>query len=98
MYETEDSSIFYVYPPSTGGSYIYTKQSVFPADLTTTVQTVGLDEAFQQALIYYCCYKAFLQDTDQVNQQKASTFATLFSNQLAGNDQAEQREDQKNAS
>lgn len=97
MYDMEDTQTFYVYPPSNGTNYVYTRQSVFPNDLTTTNQTIGLADEFRQSLIYYICYAAFSIDTDTANMTKADRFYQLFMGQISNNQNTEQTEEQKNA-
>lgn len=82
MPSTEIQSEFFVYPPSDGTGYVKVKRSSFITPITAIANTVSIGDQYKQALVDYVCYKAFDQDTDTVNQQKALKYYQGFITKL----------------
>ena len=82
MPSTEIPAEFFVYPPSDGTGYVKLKRASFVSPITALANTVSVGDQYKQAIVDYVCYKAYKQDTDTVNRQKASEYYQDFLSKL----------------
>jgi len=63
-YDTENPTIFYVYPQNDGTQYIELVYSQLHAAITGTGDSIGLKDIFLNPILSWCLYRAFSIDTD----------------------------------
>lgn len=76
MYDTADPKRFYVSPPA-NGQYVKAVYSSVPASATSG-GNITIGDEYKTALIYWICFKAYLEDSISPDTNKAMTFNQLF--------------------
>jgi hypothetical protein len=64
VFDQQDMTAFYVYPPNTGNGYVQLNYSPEPADLTSESQPIVVRDIFQTALLDYILYRACSKDAE----------------------------------
>lgn len=77
--DEREPRVFYVYPRAIDtSSTVQALVSVLPPEVTTTGQTLALEDAYMNALENYVLFKAFSKDTEFANPQKAANHLNIF--------------------
>jgi hypothetical protein len=98
IYDTQDQTAFYVYPPNTGTQYIELNYSAQPTNLTTENQVIPIFDVFQSALVDYILYRACSKDAEYApGLQLAQAYLTTFTIALQGKATTEATNDPVNA-
>ena len=58
IFDQQDQTIFYVYPPNNGKGYLQINYSPVPADLTSESQNISVNDIFKTAITDYVLYRA----------------------------------------
>lgn len=88
VFDQQDQTIFYVYPPNNGKGYVQLNYSPAPADLAVETQTLLINDIFQTALLDYMLYRACSKDAEYApGLQLATGYLQTFmgSMQVKGN-------------
>jgi hypothetical protein len=64
VFDQQDMTAFYVYPPNTGNGYVQLNYSPEPSDLTLESQPIVVRDIFQTALLDYILYRACSKDAE----------------------------------
>lgn len=64
IYDIQDQTVFYVYPPNTGTQYVELNYSAQPVDLTSETDVIPIFDIFQSALVDYILYRACSKDAE----------------------------------
>lgn len=64
IYDLQDQTAYYVYPPSTGTNYIEINYSLQPTDLTSESQTIPMFDVYQGPLLDYIMFRACTKDAE----------------------------------
>lgn len=64
LFDQQDQTVFYVYPPNNGNGYVQLNYSPVPADLTSETDTISLNDIFQTVLLDYVLYRACSKDAE----------------------------------
>lgn len=64
IFDQQDQTAFYVYPPNTGNGYVQINYSPEPVDLTLETQVIGVRDIFQTAILDYVMYRACSKDAE----------------------------------
>ena len=64
VFDQQDMTAFYVYPPNTGNGYVQLNYSPEPADLISESQPIVVRDIFQTALLDYILYRACSKDAE----------------------------------
>ena len=66
VYNPRDPKTFYVYPPqpSTSPHQVELVYAAAPTDLTTTTQTINVDDIYFSVLVDYMMYRAYSKDSE----------------------------------
>jgi hypothetical protein len=64
LFDEQDQTAFWVYPPSNGNGYVQINYSKVPADLTSETQPIGLNDIFQTVILDYILYRAYSKDAE----------------------------------
>jgi hypothetical protein len=79
VFDQQDMTAFYVYPPNTGNGYVQLNYSPEPADLTSESQPIVVRDIFQTALLDYILYRACSKDAEYApGLQLASGYLQTF--------------------
>jgi hypothetical protein len=89
IYDPKQPRIFYVWPPSTGMTYLEVSRAVNPADLTAPESTLGVPDLYQTALFDYVMFRAHQKDSDYAGgNDKAQAYLQLFQMFITGHEAA----------
>lgn len=64
IFDQQDQTVFYVYPPNTGRGYVQVNYSPEPADLTNENQAIVVRDIFETAILDYVLYRANSKDAE----------------------------------
>lgn len=79
VYDQQDQTVFYVYPPNTGAGYVQINYSPEPADLTVESQTIAIKDIFETAILDYVLYRACSKYVDYApGLEAAKGYLTTF--------------------
>jgi hypothetical protein len=79
IFDQQDQTVFYVYPPNNGKGYIQLNYSPEPTDLTSETQTIAVKDIFQTAILDYVLYRACSKDAEYApGLQLASGYLQTF--------------------
>jgi hypothetical protein len=98
IYDAQDQTAFYVYPPNTGTQYIELNYSAQPANLTSESQVIPIFDVFQSALVDYILFRACSKDAEYApGLQLAQNYLSTFASAVQGKTQTELVNDPINA-
>ncbi|TDN70413.1 DUF6682 family protein [Paraburkholderia sp. BL10I2N1] len=90
VYDIQDQTAFYVYPPSDGTGYVEVNYSRVPADLTTEASTIAVNDVLETTLLDYVLFRANSKDAEYApGFQLAQGYWTAFTAALGAKDKAE---------
>ena len=79
IYDPKQPLVYYVYPPSTGMSYLEVSRAENPADFTKLSDTMTVQDLYQTALFDYVMFRAHQKDSDySAGESKAQVYLQLF--------------------
>jgi len=79
IYDPQRPRVYYVYPPSTGLTYLEVSRAANPAEITTTTDLLVVDDLYQTALFDYVMFRAHQKDSDYAaGEGKAQVYLQLF--------------------
>jgi len=79
LFDDQDQTAFYVYPPNTGNGYIQINYAAVPANLTSESQTISINDIYQTVLLDYILYRACSKDAEYApGLQLAAGYLTTF--------------------
>ena len=85
MFDENDPLNYYVYPGIAGNAYAEIIYSQRPTDLANTSATIAVPDNYSNALIDYCCFRAFMKDAEFAgNQQRAGAHYQTFTVSVSG--------------
>lgn len=61
IFDEQDQTVFYVYPPNTGSGWVQLNYSPIPTVLTNESQNLSVNDIFQTTVLDYVLYKACLK-------------------------------------
>lgn len=64
VFDQQDQTVFYVYPPNNGKGYVQLNYSPIPADLATEDDVIVVSDMFETALLDYVLYRANSKDAE----------------------------------
>ena len=90
IFDQQDQTAYYVYPPSTGKGYMFLNYSPTPVDLASETELVYIPDIYQTALLDYVMYRACSKDAEYApGLQLATGYYTTFIQTLASKRSAE---------
>jgi len=90
IYDIQDQTAYYVYPPSTGTNYLEINYSMQPTNLTSEAQVIPIFDVYQMSLTDYILYRACSKDAEYApGLQLAQGYLTTFISSVGGKDQSE---------
>ena len=79
VFDLQDQTAFFVYPPNTGTGYVELNYSPDPVDLTSESDTIKLNNIFETAILDYVLYRACSKDAEYApGQQLAAGYLATF--------------------
>ena len=89
IYDPKQPLVYYVYPPSTGQSYVEVSRATTPPDFTALTDVVTIEDLYQTALFDYVMFRAHQKDSDySAGDQKAQAYLSLFQMFMTGHEAA----------
>ena len=64
LFDQQDQTAYFVYPPNNGKGYVQINYSPVPTDLASESSTISLNDIFQTALLDYILYRACSKDAE----------------------------------
>lgn len=90
IYDTQDQTAFYVYPPNTGTQYVELNYSAQPTNLTSESEVIPIFDIYQSALVDYILYRACSKDAEYApGLQLAQGYLSTFVAAVGGKAQTE---------
>jgi hypothetical protein len=90
VFDLQDQTAFFVYPPNNGKGYIQINYSPDPADLTSESQTINLNNIFETVILDYVLYRACSKDAEYApGLQLASGYLATFMASMGQKSQSE---------
>ena len=90
IFDDRDPRKFYVYPGVSGTAYVEVVYSKNPTNLTSTSDTIQVDDMFVNALINFVLYRSYLKEGEfAANFQRAGSHYQLFTQALGLTAQAD---------
>lgn len=79
IFDQQDQTVFYVYPPNNGKGYVQLNYSPVPSDLPNENATITINDIFQTCLLDYVLYRANSKDAEYApGLQLASGYLQTF--------------------
>lgn len=90
IYDTQDQTAFYVYPPNTGTQYVELNYSAQPTNLTSESEVIPIFDIYQSSLVDYILYRACSKDAEYApGLQLAQGYLATFVAAVGGKAQTE---------
>lgn len=64
IFDQQDQTVFYVYPPNNGRGYVQINYSPVPPIITSEVQTISINDIFEPVILDYILYRACSKDAE----------------------------------
>lgn len=90
IYDTQDQTAFYVYPPNTGTQYVELNYSAQPTNLASESEVIPIFDIYQSSLVDYILYRACSKDAEYApGLQLAQGYLATFVAAVGGKAQTE---------
>lgn len=90
LFDLQDQTAYYVYPPSDGTGYVEVNYSAVPADIASVSTAITLHDVFEPTLLNYVLFRANSKDSKYAaGMQAAQAYHQAFLSGLNLKDQAE---------
>ena len=90
MYDPQDATAFFVYPPSNGTNYVELNYTFIPAEITALTDAIELSDMYLTPLTDYIMFRAHQKDADSSSgSQVADMYLKIFTLFLQGSDGGE---------
>ena len=90
VYDMQDQTAFWVYPPNTGTGYLQFNYARVPGDLTLESQAISVSDILQTAILDYVMYRACSKDAEYApGLQLAQGYWATFSGALGAKNAGE---------
>ena len=87
IYDPKQPTTYYIYPPSTGASYLDVSRAEVPPEFAKLDDTMTVPDLYQTALFDYVMFRAHQKDTDySAGNEKAQVYLGLFQAFAAAHD------------
>jgi hypothetical protein len=78
-YDEKNPSVFWVYPPADGTSYVELSRSAVPEDITDIEDDINIGDEYEGAIIEWMLYRCFSRDSEETpNGQRALGHRSAF--------------------
>ena len=90
IFDIQNQTGFWVYPPSNGTGYVQINYSRIPAPLTVEAQSIAINDAYQTVLLDYIMYRACSKDAEYApGLQLSAAYWEAFSTAIGAKNMAE---------
>jgi hypothetical protein len=90
VFDLQDQTAFFVYPPNNGNGYIQLNYSPDPVDLVSENETIKLNNIFETAILDYVLYRACSKDAEYApGLQLAAGYLQTFMASMGQKEQSE---------
>ena len=92
IYDLQDQTAYYVYPPSTGTNYLEINYSMQPTDLTSESQVIPVFDVYQGPLLDYILFRACTKNAEYApGMALGQMYLTTFTAATGVKEQSEMR-------
>ena len=64
IFDPQDQTVFFVYPPNSGTGYVELNYSPVPPIITVETETISINDIFEPAILDYILYRACSKDAE----------------------------------
>ena len=90
IFDLQDQTVFFVYPPNNGRGYVQLNYSPDPADVTNENNPISLNNIFETAILDYVLYRACSKDAEYApGLQLAAGYLQTFMASMGQKSQSE---------
>ena len=90
VYDGQDQTAFWLYPPSTGTGHVQLNYAKVPTDITLETQAISVNDILQTAIFDYILFRAYSKDAaSPTSLQTAQGYWASFSSALGAKEKAE---------
>jgi hypothetical protein len=87
IYDPKQPKTYYVYPPSTGQTFLEVSRAENPPDFTAMTDVMTIEDLYQTALFDYVMFRAHQKDSDYAaGNEKAQMYLQLFQLFMSGHE------------
>lgn len=91
VFDKQDQTAFFVYPPNDGTGFLEINYSTIPDDITSEASTLTVPDAYEDAILNYIMFRACSKQADFApGMQMADAYLTTVNNLLGAKLSAEQ--------
>lgn len=90
IFDPQDQTSFFVYPPSNGTQYVELNYSAIPADLASEASPISVPDAYEEPLQHYVMFRALTKNAEWAASPTAEQYLTLFNGAMGAKVTAEQ--------
>jgi len=90
LFDPQDQTAFFVYPPSNGTNYIEINYSAIPAPLTSESTALSVPDAYEEPLVHYVMFRALSKNAEWAGSPQADMYLNLFNGVMGAKLSAEQ--------
>jgi hypothetical protein len=90
VFDLQDQTVFFVYPPNNGKGYVQVNYSPDPVDLVAETETIKLNNIFETTILDYVLYRACSKDAEYApGLSLASGYLSTFMASMGQKNQSE---------
>lgn len=90
VFDLQDQTVFYIYPPNNGKGYVQLNYSPDPVDLTAETQVINVRDIFETAILDYVLYRACSKDAEYApGLELAKGYLSTFMASMGQKDKSE---------
>lgn len=90
LFDIQDQTSFFVYPPNNGRGYVQINYSPVPVKITSEATTIGINDIFEPVLLDYIMYRACSKDAEYApGLQLAAGYLQTFMASMTEKSQSE---------
>ena len=83
LFDKQDQTAFFVYPPNNGTGFLEVNYSTIPFDLTAETDVISVPDAYEDAILNYVMFRACSKQADFApGMQLADGYLTILNNLL----------------
>jgi hypothetical protein len=90
LFDLQDQTAFFVYPPSNGTNYVEVNYSAIPAALAAETSALSIPDVYEEALTHYLMFRALSKNAEWAGSPQAEQYLSLFNAVMGAKLTAEQ--------
>lgn len=90
VFDPQDQTAFFVYPPSNGQGYVEINYASLPAMISSEASAISVPDAYEDALVNYVMFRALSKYVEYADSDEAQRYLSMFNGFLGAKVSAEQ--------